>query len=235
MKVVVVTCALCLLVTACDLQQVQQMEPTAIDFGDSVSLGYAAHARLSLYKKVDFRHNAWEKGNIQPNDTPYFFGTTIANGHNDGYSTTLLTAMETELDGQDYTVILYNSGIHDVQHDKNHIGSVRISPETYRNNLEAIAEEARQHASIVIWIDTTDVDGSAAVGSQYVEESDIVAYNAIANSVAKTHGFYILHLPPAAHDGTVHFMARGYAVLGQAVADCVLAALQQEETANCHK
>lgn len=235
MKTFISIVMLSLLVTGCDLQQVQQMEPTAIDFGDSVSLGYAAHARLALDKKVDFRHNAWKKGNIQPTDRPYFFGTAIANGHNDGYSTTLLAAMESELEHQNYTVVLYNSGIHDLQHDKNQPGAVRIDPDTYRNNLEAAAQEAQQHASIVIWVDTTDVDGSASVGNQYVDESGIVAYNAIADSIATAHGFYILHLPPAEHDGTVHFMAKGYAVLGQAIADCVLAALQQQETSSCHR
>src|SRR5690242_15643511 len=118
--------------SACAQQQVQQMEPTAMDFGDSISLGYAAHARLDLYRKVDFRHDAWDRENIQPSNTNSYFFTAVANGRNNGYSITLLAAMEAQLKGQNYTVILYNSGVHDLQHDPARVGAVRVDATTYR-------------------------------------------------------------------------------------------------------
>ena len=38
--------------------------PTAIDFGDSVSLGYSGPVRFYLSGKVDYRHNPWMDENI---------------------------------------------------------------------------------------------------------------------------------------------------------------------------
>ena len=49
-------------------------QPTAIDFGDSVSLGYSGPARFDLNDKVDYRHNPWVDENIAAQNSGYFFG-----------------------------------------------------------------------------------------------------------------------------------------------------------------
>jgi hypothetical protein len=223
-----------LALAGCSAQQVKSMQPTALDFGDSVSKSYSARARSNLYGIVDFRHDGWNTTGLDPKAKGYSH-EFILKARNNGYSTTLLARVETALEGQHYNIILYNSGIHDLQHDPMNVGTVRIPENSYRNNLEGIAEEVEQHADIVIWIDTPDMDGDfGVIGDDVVAESDVSRYNTIAESIAKDHGFYILKLPHARHNGTVHFTHSGYNDLGDAVANCVVTALNMTETESCH-
>jgi hypothetical protein len=208
---------------------------TAIDFGDSVSLAYAGHARLALYGGVDFRHDAWEDEDLVPVDAPYFFGKVVAMGHNNGYSTTLVDGMTNQLEGQHYNVILFNSGLHDLQP---RAGAPNIDLGIYAQNIEIAAEIAEQHGDVVIWIDTTDVpaDLDPSVQQYGAPAHAQVPYNQEAHAIARAHGFYILNISSdgqRAHD--VHFHTWGARKQGNEVAACVLIALQQEETDICHK
>lgn len=212
------------------------LEPlTAIQFGDSISLAYSGYARLRLYGVVDFRHDPWQDGDIPVHDDPYFFGQVGLHGDNNGFSTTLLEAMRRRLGGQHYNVISFNSGLHDLQP---HFGRPNVSLDRYGTNLEAIAMLAEQHADVVIWVNTTDVsaDLDPSVQQFGAPANAQVPYNQVAQRIAREHGFYILDISSEGlkpHD--VHFLWYGSRRQGNEVAACVLVALQQEETATCHK
>jgi hypothetical protein len=228
-----------ILLAGCNgMQAVKINPPTAVDFGDSVSKAYAAYARFDLYGKVDFRHDPYEKGDIVPANNLVYVETEILYGMNAGYSTTLLRDMEENLvDHTWYNVLVYNSGYHDMQRRPSQpVGTVNISQSIYRNNMEAIAQMAEQHAGIVIWVDTPGLGApQLPVGSEVVDEINVPVYNDIARDVAKEHGFYMLSMPDTNHDGSVHTTTLGSHILGQRVADCVLTALSNTETSDCHK
>ena len=211
---------------------------TAVQFGDSVSKGYSIPARHDLCGVVDYRHDNWDRENINlcgKSYNGYHAGLVINQGNNNGYSTTLLEAMETHLNGKHFNLVLFNSGYHDVQHNSGaHV--TRVSEYDYRNNLEAISQVCEQSADICIWVDTPTLDADELpLGSQVVSNSDVLRYNAIAHSIAREHGFYILSVGGKNHDGSVHFTGYGYDVIGKAIAQCVLIALQQGRSDSCHR
>ena len=146
--------------------------------------------------------------------------------------------METELVGDTwFNVIAFNTGYHDLQHSPNlPMGSVHITPDVYRNNLEAIAQLVEKHAGVGIWVDTPGLGApQLPVGTLVVDDVNIPKYNEIAHEVAREHGFYVLSMPDTDHDGSVHFTVVGYQELGRRLADCVSAALNRLETKYCHK
>lgn len=211
-------------------------EPTAIQFGDSVSLGNSGYARLRLYGVVDLRHDAWAEEDLLPFDRPYYFGQVVAHGRNNGYSSTLVRAMQEQLDGQHFNVILFNSGLHDLQPMAGRPANIDLA--SYRANIEQAAAVAEQHGDIVIWVDTTDVPADLNPSAQQhgAPAHAQVPYNQVAHEIAREHGFYILNVSSDGrieHD--VHYHTWGYRKQGNEIAACVLAALQQQETDICHK
>lgn len=215
-----------------------QISPSAVDFGDSTSKAYAAYTRLDLYGQVDLRHDPYDQGDIVPSDSSSYISAEIAYGNNNGYSSTLLLGMEQRLvDKVWFNVLAFNSGYHDIQHlPGKPIGTAMISQSEYRDNLEAIAQLAEQHAGIVIWVDTPGLEAAEVpVGADVADAVNVPIYNGIAREVAQEHGFYMLSMPGTDHDGTVHFTTEGYRILGQHLADCVLTALDGAETADCHR
>jgi len=210
------------------------MWPTAIDFGDSVSLGYSGPARYDMDKGyVDYRHNAWSAENIVPEYNDWFFGTEAHAGENDGYAETLLLAMEQELNDQHYTVILFNAGLHNLQENMQ-----TLIPD-YTNTIEAIATLVEQHADIVIWIDTTPVPANidpVASGMGNVAENAQLSYNVAARQVAVEHGFYMLSVTAYGQlPNNVHYDVSGYEALGERVSTCVLLAMAASHSDQCHK
>lgn len=208
--------------------------PTVDAFGESISLGFAGRARLDLADVADYRHDDWDNENIVPVNRNYYFGEVVAKGINDGNSAQLLERMEASLVGRYYTIIVMNSVTHDIVTVNADSRVPRISLTTYRFNLEAAAQVAETHASIVIWFNTPPIpDGSLG---PYVQASEVESYNAVADDVAREHGFYVLTLPGTDHlPDNVHYTGDGYALLGQGMADCVLTALANGATAACHR
>jgi hypothetical protein len=104
----------------------------------------------------------------------------------------------------------------------------------YRNEIEAAAQSAEQHASIVIWIDTMP----SYVGINPAEGIPLggeVPYNEVADEIAKAHGFYILHMHDAQHRlHDIHYTHAGSFALGKQVAECVKLALMDSESETCH-
>ncbi len=209
------------------------LRPTAISYGDSISLGYAGNARYFLWQQVDFRHNIWHRENLDPSQTDAFISDEVRHGINDGYSTRLLQNMEQELDDRHYNVLLYNSGLHDLQLTKT--GHMVPLPQ-YRYNMEAVATLAEQHADYVIWVRTTDIPPGIPAGNQFsgLQPGDEIPYNAVGDEIAREHGFYILNITDGSHPpGSVHFYH--YKNIGRQVAQCVLDVLAAQESATCYK
>lgn len=209
--------------------------PTALQFGDSVSRAYAMEARADLYGKVDYRHDPWSAGDVDPTKKGYRV-TFVAGENNNGHSFSLIRGMRKRLEGQHYDVILFNTGLHDVQpYFRGH--PVAPLPQ-YRKNLEKIAADAAQHARIVIWVDTTDVPADLDPSAQQYGAAPHaqVPYNQAAQAIAKEHGFYILNLTSdgrVPHD--VHYTPEGAAQQGKEISDCVLLALAAKQSDICHK
>jgi hypothetical protein len=211
--------------------------PTAVDFGDSVTLGYAGLARYFLYGTVDFRPNPWDKENMVPRNDWRYFVPEVEKARNCGNSSTLLPCMKAVLHpGLHYDVLLFNSGLHDVQVDNT--GKPRIPLGQYRVNLEAAANIARQYATAVLWVDTTVVPPNLgpASGEVGTPANSQVPYNAVARQIAKEHGFYMLTLDSKGQlPQNVHFTLDGYRYLGLQVATCVLVILAHGQTPVCHQ
>lgn len=207
--------------------------PTAIEFGDSISLGYSGYARHNLCGKVNYRHNAWDVGAVPlcgANFTPYNLGQVITKGDNDGCAATLLDAVTTQLAGTHYSVILYNAGLHDMQQWVSSFGCGLNDTITYGSTMEQISSIVQDHADIVIWVDSTAVPNITGyiAGDQQV-------FNPIAESVAQEHGFYILNVRSIGQiPGNIHFTSAGYEEIAKQISDCILTALANAETNDCH-
>lgn len=208
--------------------------PTAIDFGESVSLGFSSAARIDLADSVDYRHDDWQAENIIPENDEFFSGAVVSRGINDGNSQQLLQRMEAALKGHFYAVIIMNSVTHDITVNPNtHLPEVTLSD--YRDNVEAIAQLAKQHTSVAIWLDTPPIpEGSLG---PFVQPSEVQAYNAVADVVMREHGFYMLAVPGTDHipGANVHYTRTGYKILGREVADCVMISLKGSQTDECHR
>jgi hypothetical protein len=140
--------------------------------------------------------------------------------------------MQLVLSGRFYHVITFNAGIHDFR--VNRFGIPHVTPDLYKDEIEAAARSAEQHAGIVIWIDTMP----SYVGINPAEGIPLggeVPYNEVADQIAKAHGFYILHMDDAEHrQRDIHYTRAGSFALGKQLAECVKLALIGSESANCH-
>ena len=208
--------------------------PTVLDGGESVSLGFSGPARVDLADSVDFRHDDWDAEDIAPDPRPYFYAAVVSHGINDGNSLQLLQRMEVALNDRFYSVIVLNSVTHDITLDK-HTGLPEVGLADYRANVEALAQLAEQHASSVIWLNTPPIP-EGSLGPE-VPASEVQTYNAAADEVAHAHGFYVLDVPGTDHlpGANVHYTGEGYDILGKEVADCVLTALEDSASAQCHR
>ena len=208
--------------------------PTAIYFGDSITLGIAGPTRYDLAGYVDFRHDAWEAEDIAPQNTLGFFAEVAERGRNNGCSATLVHAMTERLPGAYYDVLVMEVGAHDFQHERTKwdgdLFCGRIPPEVYRDHLESAAVLAKAHAAIVVM---HDIEPIPMVGRWVVGEE--VPYNQVIHEVAREHGFYMFEPEwPTARYAQIHFTQEGYEALGQQLATCVSLALNQQESDRCH-
>jgi|GEM_PF-3943524 len=216
-----------------DADSAKTMRPTVIAYGDSQSQGYSGHARYDLRNDVDYRHDDWDQDGFAPVDRPYFYALQAKHAVNDGTSAQLLARMKATLIGRTYTVILFNAGDHDLKRGIHHPTTPIVPLDAYRKNIEAAAQLAEQHASVVIWVDTLPIpDGVLPYTPGGLEGS----YNTVADEIAHKHGFYVLHLKDAEHKpNNIHYTTIGDIALAQQVADCVMTVLSQQETGACHK
>jgi hypothetical protein len=192
---------LLLLVAGCNGQadaQFQKLDlnPTAIDFGDSVSLEYWSTARKDLSDSVDFTHDK-DDGEDQ----------------NDGCMRTMLGRMRITLDNSFYTVIVFNSGVHDIQTGISAVGCGQTPLDTYREEAEKAADIAGQHATYVIIADTISIRAGDLRG---VPAGAQVPYNQKLHEVAREHGFYSWTpiWEGRSRYGNVHLDGEGTGIMG---------------------
>ena len=192
--------------------------PRVLLIGDSISIGYTVPLRKLLHGKANV-HRISENG--QATD----FGKN---------------RLQQWLGDKKWDLIHFNWGLWDLcyrnpesksqgHRDKIH-GTLSITPEQYRANLQALVVELKKTGARLIWCETTPVpDGEVGrvLGSE-------IEYNRIAREVMEKHGVAIddLHAHAARRlpeiqekPGDVHFTAEGYAYLAEHVAERILADL----------
>lgn len=202
--------------------------PAVLSFGDSQNIGYSVGARQYLYDTADFRHDDCQfVGRALPARPVGFCGH-----YNDGNAIQLAARMRTILPDHFYSVITFNSGIHDFR--LNGLGTPHVPLDVYKKEIEAAAQLAGQHANIVIWIDT--MPSYAGINpAERIPVGGEIPYNQAADAIAKAHGFYILHMHDAEHrPHDIHYTRDGSFALGKQVAECVKLALTNSGSATCH-
>ena len=154
-----------------------------------------------------------------------------------------LDQLETYLGHQQWDVIHFNWGIHDLTH-LNESGKAAPPPEgktqvpldQYRDNLRELVRRLRRTDARLIWASTTPVGRKAEVHG-FRRNSDVVAYNHAARELLKeenvgTNDLYSLVKPQAErllNDG-VHFTRHGQTVLAGAVAQTIRNSLADENS-----
>ena len=129
-----------------------------------------------------------------------------------------------------------NAGLHDIKKPFN-TGIAAVPPERYADNVHAILMRLKDETeTALVWALTTPVnyEWHHRIKNADRFEEDVVAYNAAASTVCRELGVAVddlFSLVSAAGrdelllaDG-VHFKPEGYALLGEAVADCIRSVL----------
>ena len=193
--------------------------PRVLLLGDSISIGYTPDVRERL--------------------------ESVANVHrpaeNCGPTTRGLERLDAWLGDGDWDVIHLNFGLHDLKFVDDQgdntapdSGHHQVSPEDYRENLDAILERLEATDATLIFATTTPVPP----GEPQRLAGDELQYNAIAQRVMEQHGVTIndLHtfiIPRFDEVSTapnnVHFTPEGSALLADEVADAITVALERRE------
>ena len=185
--------------------------PNVLVIGDSISLGYTPPLSTELKGTANVFHipdNA--------NDTAWILKNLD----------TWLAAV-----GQaHYKVILFNSGLHDlerlVNNRLNAAGPIVIPLAEYKANLEKIIVQLEPHADTLVWVNTTVVPEGAS--GRHPE--DVRPYNDAAAAIMIAHHIRIIDLYSlssedrsiyGANPTNVHYKAEGY----KRFADKIVAAI----------
>lgn len=172
--------------------------PRVLLIGDSVSRGYTQAVRKALVGKANV-HRA---------------------PANCGPTATGLKQIDVWLGDGKWDVIHFNFGIHD-----------RNTPVAdYTARLEKLVKRMQQTGARLVWATTTPIPDNPGAGQT---AASVVDRNAAAAAVMKEHavavddlhGFITPHLKEVQPPNDVHFTGAGYDLLGQQVADSILAAL----------
>jgi lysophospholipase L1-like esterase len=185
--------------TAWDFVQDDPKLPRVLLIGDSVSRGYTQSARKALAGKANV-HRA-----------PANCGPTASGVKN----------IEVWLGDGKWDVIHFNFGIH----DRN------TPPADYAQRLEQLVGRMKKTGAKLVWASTTPIPDDLP---KKQTAASIVERNAIAAEVMEKHGIptndlfasITPHLPEMQNPNDVHFNAKGYDFLGEAVAKAIEAALR---------
>lgn len=176
--------------------------PRVLLIGDSVSRGYTQAVRRALAGKANV-HRA--PANCGP--------TASGVKHIDAW-------LASAPGGAKWDVIHFNFGIHD-----------RNTPLTdYAARLEQLVERMKRTGARLVWASTTPIPDDASAKQS---AASIVERNAAAAGIMHEHGvaiddlftFITPHLAEVQPPNDVHFTGQGYDLLGQQVAESILAAL----------
>jgi lysophospholipase L1-like esterase len=176
--------------------------------GDSISIGYTEPTRELLKDKVNV------------------FRIPENGGHTDKG----LDKLSLWLRGEQWDVIHFNWGLHDLKHVKDgkldSSGKQLNSPGNYEKNLEALVKRLKSTNAKLIWASTTPVPE----GSNGRVAGDAEKYNQIAEKVMQRNGIHINdlynHVLPQLEKyqkpQNVHFYPEGSKFLAEKVAKEIL-------------
>ena len=182
--------------------------PRVLLIGDSISIGYTSHVRELLKNKVNV-HRIPENG-----------------GHTDKG----LEKLSQWLRGEQWDVIQFNWGLHDLKHVKDgkldSSGEQLNSLENYNKNLEKLVRWLKAIKAKLIWASTTPVPE----GSNGRVAGDAEKYNQVAEKVMLRNGIPIndlfSHVKPLLakyqKPQNVHFHLEGSKFLAEKVAKEIL-------------
>lgn len=184
---------------AWDFVQDDPKLPRVLLIGDSVSRGYTQATRTALAGKANL-HRA-----------PANCGPTASG----------LKSIEVWLGDGKWDVIHFNFGIHD-----------RGTPVAdYTQRLEQLIQRMQKTGARLVWASTTPIPDDPSKGQK---AAAIVERNLAAAELMKKHGIAVddlftavtPHLTEMQNPNDVHFNAKGYDFLGQAVARAIESALK---------
>lgn len=183
--------------------------PNVLLIGDSISIGYTLPTRELLKGKADlFR-------------VP----------ENAGPTTTGLTKIDAWLGTNQWDVIHFNFGLHDLKFMEN--GRRQVSLDDYEQNLEQLVARLKQTGATLIWCSTTPVPPGRVQPKRLV--GDAIIYNLAARRIMEKHGIAIHDLYSFAlarqaeiqNPADVHFTKEGSAALAKSVAFAIRNALSE--------
>jgi acyl-CoA thioesterase-1 len=182
--------------------------PRVLLIGDSITLGYAPTVATTLAGKA----------------------TVVRIPENGGSSRRGLARLGRWLGAGHWDVIHFNFGLHDIKLRPK--GGHEVQPAAYRRNLRALVARLEATGATLIWATTTPVPPGPLHPPR--SSADVPVYNAIAARIMAQHGIVLDDLNRLVRTWptriqrphSVHFTARGYAVLGRHVAAVIAAALR---------
>jgi len=189
--------------------------PRVLLIGDSISIGYTLATRDLLAGKA----------NVHRIPT------------NGGPTTRGLDQLDAWIGNQQWDVIHFNWGLHDLKHvdDRGSLtdvakGPVQVPLEAYRQNLQSLTRRLKATGADLIWCSTTPIPQ----GAKGRVPGDEVRYNSTALKVMQEEGvavddLYAFALPQMAKIGKpadVHYTPEGSRVLATKVAESIEAALK---------
>jgi hypothetical protein len=189
--------------------------PRVLLIGDSISIGYTLATRELLAGKA----------NVHRIPT------------NGGPTTRGLDQLDAWLGNQQWDVIHFNWGLHDLKHvdDRGTLvdvakGPIQVPLEAYRKNLQTLTRRLKETGAELIWCSTTPIPK----GAKGRVPGDEVRYNSTALEVMQDEGvavddLYAFALPQMAKIGKpadVHYTPEGSQVLATQVAGSIEAALK---------
>jgi hypothetical protein len=186
--------------------------PRVLIIGDSISMGYTPEVQKLLAGKA----------NVHRIPT------------NGGPTTKGLENLNTWLGDENWDVIHFNWGLHDLKFGND--GKKQVPPDEYEKNLRELVKRLKATKAKLIWCATTPVpEGDMNPGRK---NSDVIAYNAIARKIMDENGvaiddlyeFALPQLKQIQLRANVHFSPEGSAVLARQVVASIETALPKQST-----
>jgi len=199
--------------------------------GDSISLDYGPHLESALEGKLSYSRKEGRGEAYENLDLP-----RGANGGHSGMVREYLGYLKAS-ETFHTDLMLINCGLHDIKSNPE-TGALQVSPEEYRENLEAIVDLAGGLAGQVAWMRITPIDDElhARRGCGFGRiQADVERYNLIADEVMTARAVPVIPLDEFMlelgekmeiyRDG-VHFLKPVHPLQGAYLADRVHTLLQ---------
>lgn len=157
--------------------------PTLHVVGDSISIHYGPYLQTMLTGVMVYSRKTAPDGSLDDR----------ANG---GDSSMVLGYLRTLQPDRPFDSLLINCGLHDIKRDVT-TQAVQVPLDRYEANLREILAQAQRLSSGTIWVRTTPVidERHNRLNTTFQRfESDVEAYNAVADRVMQKHGVATIDL-----------------------------------------